>query len=332
MLSLILPTFNESKNLPELIGALEKVLTMKHEIIVVDDNSPDKTWEVAEELKKHHHTLRVLRRVGRRGLSSAVTEGFAIAQGDVLMVMDSDLQHDPHLVIDLYDAIKGGADIAVASRYMKGGSVGEWVRGRRYLSKAGTYIAHALPPVHSSDPMSGFFAVSSKSYEPIAKKLYPTGFKILLEVLAALPAKSKLTEIPLQFSPRKHGESKLNMKVQWQFVLQIVRIATVRLFQWLRSYQFSVFLIACGFTAVLVAPRVWAIHLLYTDATVRKNVQHTMKVISDTQGWLISDMEVLAVYKDHIRIDHREHRKGGTVTCFDLPFDSISPALCSFRP
>ena len=103
MLSIVLPTYNESKNLPELLGRLATVVKGEFEVIVVDDDSPDQTWQVAEDLAKKHKNVKVLRRVGRRGLSSAVTEGFAMAKGDTLLVMDSDLQHDPAHVNDMHE-------------------------------------------------------------------------------------------------------------------------------------------------------------------------------------------------------------------------------------
>lgn len=236
------------------MAVLKGVLLMPHEIIVVDDNSPDETWRVAEELKAQYPAIRVLRRIGRRGLSSAVTEGFAMAHGEVLMVMDADLQHDPNLIMTLYDAVQNGAAIAVASRYIEGGSVGDWVTGRRILSKTATWLASSLPPVHSSDPMSGFFALNRASYTLIAPHLQPTGFKILLEVLSCLPAGSKISEAPLHFAFRKHGESKLNMWVEVQFVLQLVRIAAKRLWQILLGRAWILFLlVACVFLIIFLS-------------------------------------------------------------------------------
>ncbi|HVW67150.1 MAG TPA: polyprenol monophosphomannose synthase [Candidatus Peribacteraceae bacterium] len=328
MLSLILPTYNEAKNLPELIPALEKVLAIPHEIIVVDDDSPDRTWEVAEELCKQY-PVRVLRRRNHRGLSSAVVDGFAIAQGNVLAVMDSDLQHDPHILLDLYQAIQNGADIAVASRYREGGSVGEWVTGRRLLSKAGTRLAQWLPPVHSSDPMSGFFAVNSASYDRIATKLRPTGFKILLEVLAHLPPQSRIFEVPLTFLPRKHGESKLNLKVEWDFVLQILRIAVMRFAQTISFAQIPLFFVLSLIILAMLLPKVWAMRLLYTDAHMRSRVQSALTHAADQNGWLVSDLLVQSVTTDHVRVLHDEHRRGpDVVACLDLSLTSSVVTPC----
>lgn len=329
MLSLILPTYNEAANLPELLNTLQKVLTMPHEIIVVDDDSPDKTWEVAEHLKGQYPHLRILRRIGRRGLSSAVTDGFAMAQGDVLMVMDSDLQHDPHLITRLYDAVSQGADIAVASRYIEGGSVGEWVTGRRLLSKTATRLAQWLPPVRSSDPMSGFFALSQSAYLGIAPKLRPTGFKILLEVLAHLPKGSRITEVPLQFQFRKHGESKLNMKVELQFIVQLLRIAFMRLIDGVRFILFPIFLIVAVIIAALFLPSAWRLKLLYLDSDVRSQTQTILQQTAEKQGWLLSDMIIDSVEKDHIRILHRDiHRGNDSSECFDLVYSGSVVLPC----
>ncbi len=330
MLSLILPTYKEAANLPELFAALKKVLTMSHEIIVVDDDSPDSTWKVAEELKVQYPTVRVLRRIGRRGLSSAVTEGFAMAKGEVLMVMDADLQHDPHLIIKLYDAIMNGADIAVASRYIEGGSVGDWVTGRRILSKTATWLASSLPPVHSSDPMSGFFALNRASYNRIAPKLRPTGFKILLEVLSCLPASTKLTEVPLHFAFRKHGESKLNIWVEVQFIGQLIRIVCKQLILALKKWQWWIFVATLLLALMLLAPRAWRLRLLYLDPSIRANVEETLRHTADSQGWLLSSMIVDDVNAKEVRILHREIERGtDTLECFHLFYHSDTVLPCA---
>lgn len=322
VLSLILPTYNEAANLPELMALLKGILSMPHEIIVVDDDSPDKTWEVAEYLSKDYPALRVLRRIGRRGLSSAVTEGFAMAKGDVLMVMDADLQHDPHLINKLYDAVISGADIAVASRYIEGGSVGEWVTGRRLLSKTATWLAKWIPPVHSSDPMSGFFALSNTSYERIAPHLRPTGFKILLEVLSCLPASSKLTEVPLQFQFRKYGESKLNLRVEIEFIVQLLRIT-------LHRVQWPLFSLVTGLLCIILFLRLCPILPLYYDVSTRSIVQTSLQKISEEKGWLLSGIAVTSVQKDHFTFVYTEHYRGAkTHECYEWFYASSAPLPC----
>ncbi len=219
MLSLVLPTFNEAENIPVLVPKVLEVLKgRKAEIIIVDDNSPDRTWEVARELGKTHAEVRVIRRIGRRGLSSAVIEGFLAATGDVLMVMDADGQHDLHLLPKLADAVEKGSDVAIGSRYVSGGSVGEWDERRFALSRMATNLAKRLCKVQVADPMSGFFALNRKTFEAALPTLNPKGFKILLDLLVHAPAGTTATEVPFTFSKRLHGESKLSRRVQLEFL------------------------------------------------------------------------------------------------------------------
>lgn len=219
MISLILPTFNEAENIPVLVPKVLEVLKgQEAEIIVVDDNSPDRTWEVTRELSRKHPQLRVIRRIDRHGLSSAVIEGFLAASGDVLMVMDADGQHDLHLLPALADAVKKGSDIAIGSRYMEGGSVGEWDERRFALSRLATSLAKKLCKVRVADPMSGFFALNRKTFEAALPHLNPKGFKILLDLLVHAPNGTSATEIPFTFSKRMHGESKLSRRVQLEFL------------------------------------------------------------------------------------------------------------------
>jgi dolichol-phosphate mannosyltransferase len=229
MLSLILPTYNEAANLPELIPALEKLLKdVPHEIIVVDDNSPDETWKVGLELARSIDSFRVIRRVGRRGLSSAVIEGFLAAKGDTFVVMDADGQHDMSLIVSLYEATQKGNGIAIGSRYIEGGSVGEWDERRHMMSKVATRMALALCKVKVSDPMSGFFAITRETFEQALPKLNPKGFKILLDLLIHVPSDTTVKELPFTFSTRKHGESKLSRRVQIEFLEYLYEAALGR--------------------------------------------------------------------------------------------------------
>ncbi len=219
MISLILPTFKEAQNIPVLVPkALEALKGHKAEIIIVDDNSPDRTWDVARALAVQHPEVRVIRRIGRRGLSSAVIEGFLAASGDILMVMDADGQHDLHLLPKLAEAVQAGSDIAIGSRYVSGGSVGEWDERRFALSRMATNMAKGLCKVQVADPMSGFFALNRKTFELALPNLNPKGFKILLDLLVHAPAGSTAKELPFTFSQRLHGESKLSRRVQLEFL------------------------------------------------------------------------------------------------------------------
>ena len=218
-ISVILPTYNEAQNLPTVVAEIEGALEGHElEILVVDDDSPDRTWERARELGREREHLRVIRRVGRRGLSSAVIEGFLAARGEVLAVMDADGQHDAHLLPQLLEAVTGGADIAIGSRYIEGGSVGAWDERRHLLSSVATRLSQRLCRVEVQDPMSGFFAIESQAFAEVLPRLNPMGFKILLDILVHLPRGSRATELPFRFGNRLHGESKLTPRVQIQFL------------------------------------------------------------------------------------------------------------------
>lgn len=219
MLSLVLPTYNEVENLSELLPKVEDVLKdVPHEIIIVDDDSPDGTWRVAQELSEHLEDVHVIRRIGRRGLSSAVVEGFLAAKGDVLAVADADGQHDFALLPRLYESIQNGSNIAIGSRYAEGGSVGAWDERRHALSRFATKLAIALCKVKAADPMSGFFAIDRQTFETTLSKLNPKGFKILLDFLVHVPKSTRVKELPFTFGTRMHGESKLSRRVQIEFI------------------------------------------------------------------------------------------------------------------
>lgn len=315
-LSLILPTYNEAKNLPELLRRVHEHV-QPLEVIVVDDDSPDGTWAVAESLKTQYAHLRVIRRIGKKGLSSAVTDGCDAAQGNELIVMDSDLQHDPALVSHLAQKIEHGADIVVASRYREGGGVGEWVQGRRWLSKLGTFVARKLPNVETTDPMSGFFAVRSDVYRTARPMLVPEGFKILFELLAAVPREAHLDEIPLQFQPRLHGESKLSLLVQLQFLKQALRLGLRKIgCSGARIFGFIVIVLA-----VIFLLRVWNLRPLYMSASMRGAVAEQLRFVAQTKGWLVSDIHIKRIADEgSMTLMYRSHVRG------------IDPEECWFLP
>jgi len=315
-LSLILPAYNEAKNIPVLLQRVHE-RTRPHEVIVVDDDSPDRTWEVAERLKAEYPHLTVLRRIGRKGLSSAVAEGCDMTTGDVFVVMDSDLQHDPSLVTQLQHKIEAGADVAVASRYREGGGVGDWVRGRRWLSTFGTFLAQKLPNVETTDPMSGFFAVRADVWKRARPLIVPEGFKILFELLAAMPRGSRIDEVPLQFQPRLHGESKLSLLVQVQFLKQAVRIG-------LRRNGVTgarLFALVVVIVSIACAWRAWQLRTLYVDAGVRSAITRQLRDVAAAKGWLLSDIVVRSIAPDGtITLTYSPHRRGpDSVECWMIP-------------
>jgi len=225
--SIIIPTYNERDNLPVLIKRIDNSLNSAgytYEVIVVDDSSPDGTAEIAKELSLTY-PIKVIVREGKRGLSSAVLEGLNHSSSEFVVVMDADLQHPPEVIPSLLSkALEEGCDIVIASRYIKGGSVGEWSLIRKMISKGATYLARLLLPRVRvvSDPMSGFFLFRKGLLDSV--KLDPKGFKILLEVLARTDY-NKVCEVPYVFSKRLKGESKLGTSEVINYLLQVLDLS-----------------------------------------------------------------------------------------------------------
>ncbi|OGO36844.1 MAG: hypothetical protein A2147_10120 [Chloroflexi bacterium RBG_16_57_8] len=212
-MSIVIPTYNERDNIKPLIERLGRALSgRKYEIVFVDDNSKDGTAEAASAMSAEY-PVRVIVRRDERGLASAVVHGFNQTTGPVIGVMDADLQHPPEVVADLVKAIEAGADIAIGSRYVKGGGCEGWSLVRRIISKGAVLLCHLLLPRARgiNDPMSGFFML--KRPVVAGADLRPTGYKILLEILIA-GQHSKVTEVPFVFKARERGESKLSSKTQ----------------------------------------------------------------------------------------------------------------------
>jgi len=211
LISVVIPTFNEAGNLPILVERIAGILgDLDYELVVVDDNSPDGTWRIAEELSARF-PVRVFRRIDRRGLSSAVVDGLTAARGQSLVVIDADLQHDPAIIPAL---VAGLADheVAVGTRYASGGGTGSWGGSRLTLSRAMTWGVRRLLRVPTSDPMSGFFAMRRTSFQRIHPLLHPRGYKILLEILHRGHIATVHHEAYV-FATRQHGESKLGIGV-----------------------------------------------------------------------------------------------------------------------
>src|SRR5512143_4110 len=158
-ISVVTPTFNEAENVARFVSTISGVLRgVAHEIIIVDDNSPDQTWRVAQHLGKTCPTLRVLRRLAPPSLAGSVIDGFAMAAGDAVACIDADLQHDPSILPAMLAELRGGAELTVGCRYMPGGGTENWTLARRAQSWTATRMARAYLGLHLRDPMSGYFA------------------------------------------------------------------------------------------------------------------------------------------------------------------------------
>ena len=238
--SLIVPTYNESKNVPVLLDPLEALLKPalgdSYEVVVVDDDSPDRTWEVALALAETRPWLRVVRRQGERGLSTAVIRGWQVARGDVIGVMDADLQHPTEVNLGLLNEIKRGADLATASRHVEGGGVSDWSLARRILSRGAQLLGLLLLPAvlgRLSDPMSGYFMLRRSAIAGV--KLDPLGYKILIEVVAR-GNMNWIGEVGYVFRERLEGESKVTSALYIQYLRHLLklRIATLPRSQFLK--------------------------------------------------------------------------------------------------
>ena len=223
MLSLILPTLNEAGNLPSVIHKLQLVLRdVPHEIIIVDDDSKDGTWQIARGMSKKDPSVRMLLRIGRRGLSSAIIEGFMASKGSILAVADADGQHDYAILPRLYQYVTEHSGIAIGSRYAEGGGVGQWSSHRHLLSRTATFLAIRLCRQRVADPLSGYFAIRREVFDQVSPFLHPKGFKILFSILSRLPPSIPVVEFPYTFDTRRIGKSKLTLRVRWQFLVQLL--------------------------------------------------------------------------------------------------------------
>ena len=219
-LSVIVPTFNERDKVTTLFRRLEAALAgTAFEVIFVDDNSPDGTWEVVRALARGDSRVRCIRRIGRRGLSGACIEGILASSAPCAAVIDADLQHDETQLSKMLALLQGGEfDLVVGSRYIEGGSADSFDRQRAGASALATEVAKRVLRVKIADPMSGFFMIRRDRFEQLAPQLSTQGFKILLDIVATAHGKLRVKEIPYTFGSRQHGESKLDSMVALDFL------------------------------------------------------------------------------------------------------------------
>src|SRR5271165_1460157 len=218
-LAIVLPTFNERGNVGPLVERLEKTLAGIHyEVIFVDDDSPDGTADAVRRVAKQHDNVRVLHRIGRRGLASACIEGILAASAPFVAVMDADLQHDEGILPEMLRRMREeNLDLVVGSRNTAGGSMGEFSNWRVKLSQLGKRLSLMGAEHELSDPMSGFFMVRVATFERFAHRLSGIGFKILLDIVLSAGPGLRIGEVPYRFRLREHGESKLDVMVGLEY-------------------------------------------------------------------------------------------------------------------
>ncbi|MCA0320376.1 MAG: glycosyltransferase family 2 protein [Proteobacteria bacterium] len=219
-LTVVVPSYNERDNVPELARRLDHVLSgIAWEMIVVDDDSPDGTSAVVKALSRTDPRVRCIRRVGRRGLAGACIEGMLASSAPVVAVMDADLQHDETILPAMLAHIRDGRELVVASRNIEGGSKTEGLSPiRQAISDLGRKLSAMILRAPLSDPMSGFFMLKRELVEEIAPKLSTAGFKILADIAASVPRAPSVAEVPFVFRERVHGESKLDAKVALDYL------------------------------------------------------------------------------------------------------------------
>lgn len=223
-ITIVVPTFNEVANVPLLVARLERVLADKNwEVVFVDDDSPDGTADAVRTLARRNSRVRVIQRIGRRGLSSACVEGVLSSSAPIFAVMDADLQHDDSKLGTMIERlVEEDLDIVVGSRYVAGGNTQGLSSYRLRVSRLGTRLAQRLLKADLTDPMSGFFVMRRAAFERSVRHLSLQGFKILLDIFASAERPLRFAEVACEFHARQHGESKLDTMAAWEFGLLLL--------------------------------------------------------------------------------------------------------------
>lgn len=221
-LTVVVPTFNEAANLSAVVQEVEQALAgIDWELLIVDDDSPDGTADRVRELSQADARLRCVQRIGRRGLASACIEGMLASSAPYVAVMDGDLQHDPALLRAMLDTLRRGqTDIVVGSRHLAGGGVGDFSSRRQGISRLATGLSRAVLKADLTDPMSGFFMLTRPALMACLRSgVSAIGYKILVDLFASAPRPLRFVELPYTFRARKAGESKLDNKVVWDYLM-----------------------------------------------------------------------------------------------------------------
>jgi dolichol-phosphate mannosyltransferase len=223
-LAIVVPTLNEAANIETLLTKIETTLAgVRWEIIFVDDDSQDRTRDVILQRCRVDPRIRLVHRIGRRGLSSAVVEGILSSSTRCVAVIDADLQHDERLLRPMLEAIQSGeCDLAVGTRYATDGSVGDWAERRQTISQIATTLSRLVVKVNISDPMSGFFMIRRDLFDTVVRGLSVQGYKILLDIITSAPKSLRIREFPYVFRSRQHGESKLDPLVSLEYLLLLL--------------------------------------------------------------------------------------------------------------
>ncbi len=243
-LAVVIPTYNERENVRILVAGLRSVLDgISWEAIFVDDDSPDGTADEIRKIGATDRSIRLIHRIGRRGLASASVEGMLSTCAEVIAVMDADLQHDESALPTMLECMKDDeVDIVVATRNAHGGSKGDFEKNRVVLSDFGARLSTLVCKTHLSDPMSGFFMLRRSYLLEVVRRLSATGFKILVDLVASADRKLRIIEVPYEFRMREHGESKLSVSVG----LEYIYLLTEKITHGLIPIRFAMFMLVGG--------------------------------------------------------------------------------------
>ena len=223
-LTVVIPTFKERANIAILLDKLKTVLAnIEWEVVYVDDHSPDGTADAVREIAIIDRRVRVIERIGRRGLASACVEGMMACSAPYIAVMDADLQHDESVLPQMLRKIEEEKlDVVIASRRMAGGSMGDFAKERVKLSDLGSKMSRLVCRCEVTDPMSGFFVVEAGFFRALVPRLTGSGFKILVDILASSATAPQVGEVPYHFRTRQLGESKLDVNVQLEYIFLVI--------------------------------------------------------------------------------------------------------------
>ena len=250
-LTIVVPTYNEKLNVRPLVSLLDKALVdVNWEVVFVDDDSPDGTADEVRELARTRLDVRVIHRIGRRGLSGACIEGILSSAAPYVAVMDGDLQHDETVLISMIASFNADPELnlVIGSRNVEGGSSGNGLSGiRSFGSDMATVMARKLLKIRVQDPLSGFFMIKLESFRDVVGELQRQGFKILTDLLSASRGSWKIKEIPFVFKERQYGQSKMDSAV----TLEYFGLILARLTGGAISIRFVLFLFV-GLTGILV--------------------------------------------------------------------------------
>ncbi|WP_040729297.1 glycosyltransferase family 2 protein [Thiocapsa marina] len=302
-LAVIVPTYQESDMVDEVVRRVEAVLQgIDWELIFVDDDSPDGTSDRVRAIARQDSRVRLVQRIGRRGLSSACIEGMMSTAAPFMAVMDGDLQHDETLLPKMLEVIQAeNLDIVVGSRYVSGGGMGDWNARRQSMSRFATRIGQYLIHADLQDPMSGFFLVRASVVQGCVRRLSGVGFKILLDIFAEAEHPLRFRELPFTFRAREAGSSKLDNAVLWEYLLML----TQKLIGPVIPVRFIAFSAIGGFGVFVHMAVLWPmLTLLGTDAFLIS--QATATLVAMTSNFFLNN---ILTYRD-MRLRGRQLIRG----------------------